>query len=95
MNQYESVIFAEEGSVSGGFGEYASELALRKNCSCRILVLGVKGKFDALGTREELLQRNSLDGDGIADAAERFLLDRGESFLNNSSRVPSVFGREK
>jgi 1-deoxy-D-xylulose-5-phosphate synthase len=73
MNQYENVIFAEEGTRSGGFGEYAAELAFRKNCSCRILVLGVKEEFDALGTREELLRRNGLDGAGIADEAENFL----------------------
>jgi 1-deoxy-D-xylulose-5-phosphate synthase len=73
MNQYESLIIAEEGSRSGGFGEYVSELAFRRNCSCRVLALGVKEEFDALGTREELLCRNGLDGAGLADAAEDFL----------------------
>ena len=70
MDQYNDMIFIEEGSSSGGFGEYASELAFRKNCSCRLLSLGVKEKFDALGTREELLLRNGLDAGGIADAVE-------------------------
>jgi 1-deoxy-D-xylulose-5-phosphate synthase len=74
MNQYECVVIAEEGSRSGGIGEYVTELAFRNNCICRVLALGVKEKFDALGTREELLRRNGLDGEGLADAVERFLL---------------------
>ena len=77
MEQYGLVICAEEGSLCGGFGEYVSALALRKNCPCRITVLGVNEKFDALGTREELLRRNSLDAEGLADAAERELMNMG------------------
>ena len=69
MNQYETLIIAEEGSRRGGFGEYAADLALRRNCSCKIKILGAEEKFDALGKREELLQRNGLDGKAIADAA--------------------------
>ena len=69
MNQYEALIVAEEGSSSGGFGEYVSELALRRSLPCRIMILGVKEKFDALGRRDELLQRNGLDGKSIANAA--------------------------
>jgi transketolase C-terminal domain/subunit len=69
MNQYEAVIFAEEGSRSGGFGEYASDLARRRNCSSTILVLGIREQFDALGKREELFSRNNLDAEGIAEAA--------------------------
>ena len=73
MDQYEAVVLAEEGSRSGGFGEYVSELAIRRSSLCRILVLGVREHFDALGKREELLFRNGLDGGRIADAAEQFL----------------------
>ena len=94
MNQYELMIFAEEGSRCGGFGEYASELALRRgisahsgpdggsrrNCVCKILVLGVGERFDALGKREELLCRNGLDAEGIAEAVERLAL-KGEENL--------------
>ncbi|MCL2233854.1 MAG: hypothetical protein FWB99_12360, partial [Treponema sp.] len=64
------MVFAEEGRSSGGFGEYAAELALRRNCSCRVLLLGIGEKFDALGQREELLRRNGLDAESIAHAAE-------------------------
>jgi len=70
MNRYELMVFAEEGRKSGGFGEYACELTLRRNCACRVLVLGVGEEFDALGSREELLYRNGLDGEGIASAVE-------------------------
>jgi len=70
MNRYEQMVLVEEGKRSGGFGEYAAELAARRNCSCKILVLGVGEKFDALGQREELLCRNGLDAGRIAAAVE-------------------------
>ncbi|MDR1804051.1 MAG: 1-deoxy-D-xylulose-5-phosphate synthase [Treponema sp.] len=68
LNQYDNVILAEEGSRSGGFGEYLAELVIRRNCSCLLKNLGCEEKFDALGEREELLARNGLDAEGIADA---------------------------
>jgi len=68
MNQYDLMVFAEENRRSGGFGEYACELVIRRACSCRVLVLGIGENFDALGRREELLCRNSLDGERIAEA---------------------------
>ena len=73
MNRYEALVIAEEGSRQAGFGEYASALALGRNCPCKITVLGTAEKFDALGKREELLQRNGLDGKAIASAAGRLL----------------------
>jgi 1-deoxy-D-xylulose-5-phosphate synthase len=66
MNRCRLAVFVEEGMRAGGFGEYAAELAMRRNCSCKVLVLGARECFDALGKREELLQENSLDGEGIA-----------------------------
>jgi len=71
LDRYEFVIIAEEGRVSGGFGEYLSELVLRRNCSCKLSVLAVREEFDALGTRDELLRRNGLDGAGISEAVFR------------------------
>jgi len=70
IDRYENVILAEEGSRSGGFGEYLAELAMRRNCACRLKILGCGEKFDALGGREELLLRNGLDAEGIAAAVE-------------------------
>ena len=70
INRYENVILAEEGSRSGGFGEYLAELAMRRNCACRIKVLGCGETFDALGDREELLERNGLDAEGIANTVD-------------------------
>ena len=69
MDSYEFILIAEEGIQAGGFGEYAAELALRRNCSCRLKVLAVSGKMNALGKRARLLALNSLDGPGIAAAA--------------------------
>ncbi|MDR1948596.1 MAG: 1-deoxy-D-xylulose-5-phosphate synthase [Spirochaetaceae bacterium] len=73
LNRYETVVFAEEGIRQGGFGEYAAELAARRNCSTRLLVLAVPETFEALGKREELLRKNGLDGGGIAASVARVL----------------------
>jgi len=70
LNSYDLVVFAEEGIQQGGFGEYAAALAQRKSAKARVLVLAVDENFaangNALGTREELLKENGLDGEGIA-----------------------------
>jgi 1-deoxy-D-xylulose-5-phosphate synthase len=71
LNSYDLVAFAEEGVRQGGFGEYAAALAQRRSTKARTLVLAVDGNFaangNALGTREELLKENGLDGEGIAN----------------------------
>jgi len=68
LSRFEIVIVAEEGRVQGGFGEYLSELTIRRSCPCKLVVLGIREKFDALGKRDELLARNGLNGTGIAEA---------------------------
>jgi 1-deoxy-D-xylulose-5-phosphate synthase len=71
LNSYDLVAFAEEGVKQGGFGEYASARARCRNCRARTIVLAADADFAAngraLGTREELLRENNLDGEGIAD----------------------------
>ena len=71
MNEYKFVCFLEEGMKDGGFGEYAASLAHQRQCAARILVMAVECRFleedKALGTREQLLTLNSLDGSSIAD----------------------------
>lgn len=73
MNRYELVAFIEEGIRSGGFGEYGAALARQRNCAAPVEVLAVEeGALEqALGTREELLRLNGLDGEGIALRLER------------------------
>jgi len=70
FNSYELVCVAEEGMIEGGFGEYAAALARRRNCKAAIVIAAVQSGFfeneRALGTREELLALNDLDGGGIA-----------------------------
>jgi len=70
LNSYDLVVFAEEGVMPGGFGEYAAALARRHSAKARALVLAADSNFaangNALGTREELLKENGLDGEGIA-----------------------------
>jgi 1-deoxy-D-xylulose-5-phosphate synthase len=73
MNRYALAVFIEEGIRSGGFGEYAAALALRRGCSARILVLAAEESCAVQGRREELLAMNGLDGPGIAAAARRRL----------------------
>jgi len=72
MNEYKLFCIIEEGMKDGGFGEYCSSLALQKNCSAKIVHLAAESRFieedKALGTREELLAENGLDGKGIANA---------------------------
>ncbi|MCL2479567.1 MAG: 1-deoxy-D-xylulose-5-phosphate synthase, partial [Treponema sp.] len=79
MNNYEFVLVAEEGIKASGIGVFIAELAIRKNCSCRIKVLGVSGKFDAQGKRGRLLSRNSLDGEEMAAAVMEMLADTAET----------------
>jgi 1-deoxy-D-xylulose-5-phosphate synthase len=69
MNRYALTLFVEEGIREGGFGEYALALARRRNCRGRVLALAAEGDFAGLGTRQELLRANRLDGEGIADYA--------------------------
>jgi 1-deoxy-D-xylulose-5-phosphate synthase len=70
LNAYETVICIEEGIREGGFGEYAAGLARLRNCRAVVAALAAAGDFAAcgraLGTREELLRLNGLDGEGIA-----------------------------
>jgi 1-deoxy-D-xylulose-5-phosphate synthase len=66
LRPYKIAAFVEEGMREGGFGEYAAALAVRRSFPARILVLGVEEGFKALGSREELLRLNGLDGPGIA-----------------------------
>jgi len=72
MNEYKLVCFIEEGIKDGGFAEYMAALALQRNCTAAVLTIAVKSSFlekdKALGTREELLAVNNLDGKGIAAA---------------------------
>ncbi|MDR0504016.1 MAG: 1-deoxy-D-xylulose-5-phosphate synthase [Treponema sp.] len=77
MNNYELVVFIEEGIKEGGFGEYAASLACRNRCKSAAAVLAVESFFleneQALGTREELLAVTGLDGSGIAKSVEAVL----------------------
>ncbi|MDR1618070.1 MAG: 1-deoxy-D-xylulose-5-phosphate synthase [Treponema sp.] len=70
MDHYELMVFIEEGIRGGGFGEYASDLALRRGFQGRVLALAAGDDFAAQGTREELLRMNRLDGEGIAASVE-------------------------
>ncbi|MDR2404688.1 MAG: 1-deoxy-D-xylulose-5-phosphate synthase [Spirochaetaceae bacterium] len=78
LSRYKLVVIAEEGARHSGFGEYVTELAMRRRCSAQILVLGVPDTFEALGRREELLRSNGLDARGIADSVIRILRGKTE-----------------
>jgi len=78
LNHYDLAVFIEEGIFSGGFGEYAAALARCRGCRAKTLVLAVEEDFAAagraLGTRDELLKANKLDGSGIAERVYAFTL---------------------
>jgi len=70
MNEYKLAVFIEEGVKEGGLGEYLTSLALLRNCKCKTAILTAQENYyegnRALGTREELLAENELDGKSIA-----------------------------
>ena len=70
LNNYDLAAFIEEGIYCGGFGEYAEALARRRGCRAETMTLAVEEHFSAdnraIGTRDELLKDNGLDGTGIA-----------------------------
>ncbi|MDR1429792.1 MAG: 1-deoxy-D-xylulose-5-phosphate synthase [Spirochaetaceae bacterium] len=66
LSRYESVFFAEDGIRSGGIGEYAAALALKRRLSTPVFALGVPDIFAGLGRRDELLARYGLDAAGMA-----------------------------
>jgi 1-deoxy-D-xylulose-5-phosphate synthase len=71
LNRYDLVAIIEEGAPCGGFGEYAASLARRRNCRANVVLLAAGEDFAdsgrAVGTRDELLKSNGLDGNGIAE----------------------------
>jgi 1-deoxy-D-xylulose-5-phosphate synthase len=77
MNEYKLTAFIEEGIKEGGFGEYLTSLARMRNCKCETEILAAESTFfegnRALGTREELLTENGLDGKSIAEGIRRLL----------------------
>jgi len=70
MNEYKLTAIIEEGIKEGGLGEYLTSIASLRNCKSKTLVLAAQSNFfegnRALGTREELLAENGLDGKSIA-----------------------------
>jgi len=74
INSYELAVFIEEGIRDGGFGEYSAALSMRKNRKTKTLILAVQPGFleedRCLGTRQQLLAENGLDGRGIAEAVK-------------------------
>jgi 1-deoxy-D-xylulose-5-phosphate synthase len=71
LNNYDLIAFIEEGIRCGGFGEYAAALARCRQCRAETLILAAEEDFSsggrAIGTRDELLKDNKLDGTGIAE----------------------------
>jgi 1-deoxy-D-xylulose-5-phosphate synthase len=92
LNRYSLAVFIEEGIRHGGFGEYAAELAQRRGCLAAVQVIAAEEHFAALGTREELLVMNGLDGQGIADriVSGRILSGRIPAAQIPLTRIPVV-----
>jgi len=71
MNKYKLAAFIEEGMREGGFGEYAAALARSRGCTAKTACFAAESVFFeedmSLGSREELLAINRLNGKGIAE----------------------------
>jgi 1-deoxy-D-xylulose-5-phosphate synthase len=65
LNGYKLVVFIEEGMKEGGFGEFAA--SLYPNAVILAVESGFLEEDRALGSREQLLAINGLDGKGIAE----------------------------
>jgi len=74
IKNYKLTVFIEEGMREGGFGEYACALALKYGIKNKTAVIAVESVFfeddKALGTRDELLAINGMDGSGIANTIQ-------------------------
>ncbi len=70
---YRLVYFCEEGSSSGGVGEYIASLLKQKKLETGFFHLGVPDRFIPQGTRSELLTLCGLDANHIAAAIEQSL----------------------
>jgi len=83
INNYKLTVFIEEGKKEGSFAEYAASLAQLRNCKSKTAAITAESGFleedKALGTREELLAVNSLDGKGIAEKTAGFY--KGEYYV--------------
>jgi 1-deoxy-D-xylulose-5-phosphate synthase len=72
LNSYKTFVFFEEAACMCGFGEYGAALAVNRRCTARVLTLAAPETPETLGSREELLRMNGLDGAGAA----RFILSQ-------------------
>jgi len=79
MNEYKLAAIIEEGIKDGGFGEYLTSLAFLRSCKSKTAILAAESDFfegnRALGTREELLAENGLDGKSIAGKISKMYRD--------------------
>lgn len=66
FEQYQMVVLLEEGTRSGGFGEYLATLILKHSLDISFLYLAVQDCFLAQANRDELLQMASLDAVSIS-----------------------------
>lgn len=72
--KFHNIITLEDNVVKGGFGSQIMELFSRKGLTNKsLLTLGFPDKFVYHGSREELMQENNLDVNGIVIQVERML----------------------
>ncbi len=66
LKKYENIVTVCENSANGGFGEGVIRWALEKGYKNNIKVMGIPNRFIEHGGRDWLLNRLSLDFEGIA-----------------------------
>ncbi len=74
FSKFNKIMTVEEGQIRGGFGSAVLEcLSGKKLKKTKILLHGIPDKFVEHGSQDELLKDLSLDEEGIALTAKKFL----------------------
>lgn len=73
---FTKVITVECHNIKGGLGSTIAEFISERGINTQLLRMGVKERFGMAGSDEMLKQAFSLDGQGIAQRAEKFLNEK-------------------
>jgi 1-deoxy-D-xylulose-5-phosphate synthase len=79
ISEYSYILFVEDGSRSGGAGEYLASIILENNKNVIFKYIGVPEKFLSQALRSELLADCGLDGHGIAAEIKKIITEESGS----------------
>ena len=87
LSLYGFAAVVEEGTMHGGVGEAVARLASERGLDTSLRCLGVPDRFLPQATRDELLARCGLDGEGIAHEIENLVTAGPERRTKGSSAL--------